>query len=566
MRANDRLRLSSCTVAALPIVNHFLDRLRFAPLLEHHLPPPDPRAQSHPAGALGILLRSLILCRGPLYSLPAWASRMLPQLIGAETPEKLSDDRIGRALDRLFDADRAALLTEFVLGLITEFRIGLKQLHTDATTITLSGLYREADGRAVRGQTTVKAAFGHSKDHRFDLKQLLWFLTVSEDGAVPVHFKVADGNTSESRTHIDNWRTLRQLVGSADFLYIADCKLCSRRSLSYIRAQGGRFITVLPRSRKEDAYFRHWLAGHPPAWQPVVSYTNPVTGAVTDVVQAMDSPLPDPEGYRLIWYHSSAKQDQDAAWRQQQLERAVTELQQLKLKVERSRSRYTTRAGVAEKVEQILAHRGAQRWLRYRIEERQERRFRQEHRGRPGKQTRWRSSVKVRFALSWEPSVKGIEEDALQDGVFPLLTNCRELSMQEVLEAYRCKQPTIEKRHELLKTVLEVRPLFLKNISRIEAFLFLEFVALVVHALIEREIRRAMKRARITMLPLYPEERNCAAPTADRIFELFSHLQLHQLRDGSQIVKTFQPELLPVHEKILELLRIPAAAFRRERA
>jgi transposase len=297
---------------------------------------------------------------------------MLPQLIGAETPEKLSDDRIGRALDRLFDVDRAALLTEFVLGLITEFRIGLKQLHTDATTITLSGLYREADGRAVRGRTTVKAAFGHSKDHRFDLKQL--------------------------------------------------------------------------------------LGGNPPAWQPVVSYTNPVTGAVTDVVQAMDCPLPDPDGYRLIWYHSSAKQDQDAAWRQQQLERAVTELEQLKVKVERSRSLYSTRAGVAEKVEQILAHRGAQRWLRYRIEERRERRFRQEHRGRPGNQTRWRSSVKLRFALSWEPSVKGIEEDALQDGVFPLLTNCRELSMQEVLEAYRCKQPMIEKRHELLKTLLEVRP------------------------------------------------------------------------------------------------------------
>jgi hypothetical protein len=66
MRANDRLQLSSSTVAALPIVNHFLDRLRFAPLLEHHLPPPDPRAQTHPAEALGILLRSLILCRGPL--------------------------------------------------------------------------------------------------------------------------------------------------------------------------------------------------------------------------------------------------------------------------------------------------------------------------------------------------------------------------------------------------------------------------------------------------------------------------------------------------------------------
>lgn len=565
MRATDRLRLSSSTIAALPIVNHFLDRLKLAQLLSKHLPPPDPRTQTHPAEALGILLRSMILSRSPLYSVPEWASQMLPQLLAADPSVKLSDDRIGRALDRLFDLDRSALLTELILTLIAEFHIALKQFHTDATTITLSGQYREADGRAVRGRTTVKAAFGHNKDHRFDLKQLLWFLTVSEDGAVPVHFKVADGNTAESLTHIDNWRTLRHLVGSADFLYIADCKLCSRRALSYIHAQGGRFITVLPRTRKEDARFRHWLAGHSPAWQPIARYANRPRRGEADVVQAMDSPMPDSDGYRLIWYHSSAKQDQDAAWRQQQLERAVSELEQLKVKVERSRSRYTTRAGIAEKVEQILAHRGAQRWLRYRIEERRERRFRQEHRGRPGKETRWRSSVKLRFTLSWEPSSNDIEEDARQDGVFPLLTNCRELSMREVLEAYRCKQPLIEKRHELLKTVLEVRPVFLKSISRIEAFLFLEFVAVITHALIEREIRRAMKRESITKLPLYPEERECAAPTADRIFELFANLQRHQLRDGSRIVKTFLPHLSPVQRRVLDLLGIPTTRFRQER-
>ena len=47
MRATDRLTLSSSTVAALPIVNHFLDRLHFAQLLGKHLPPPDPRTQTH---------------------------------------------------------------------------------------------------------------------------------------------------------------------------------------------------------------------------------------------------------------------------------------------------------------------------------------------------------------------------------------------------------------------------------------------------------------------------------------------------------------------------------------
>jgi len=35
--------------------------------------------------------------------------------IDAEQMGQLSDDRIGRALDRLFDADRGALLTEVVV-------------------------------------------------------------------------------------------------------------------------------------------------------------------------------------------------------------------------------------------------------------------------------------------------------------------------------------------------------------------------------------------------------------------------------------------------------------------
>ena len=51
-----------------------------------------------------------------------------------------------RALDRLFDADRASLLTQLVLGAIREFAIDLDQLHNDSTTLTFSGQYRSSDG------------------------------------------------------------------------------------------------------------------------------------------------------------------------------------------------------------------------------------------------------------------------------------------------------------------------------------------------------------------------------------------------------------------------------------
>jgi hypothetical protein len=69
-------------------------------------------AISH-AQALGVLLRSIVVEREPLYRQQETVHEFAPQLYGlsGEHIQHLSDDRVGRALDRLFDADRAALLT-----------------------------------------------------------------------------------------------------------------------------------------------------------------------------------------------------------------------------------------------------------------------------------------------------------------------------------------------------------------------------------------------------------------------------------------------------------------------
>jgi transposase len=59
------------------------------------------------------------------------------------------------------------------------------------------------------------------------LKQLVWILTVTADGAVPIAFRVADGNTADVTTHIATWDGLVALAGRSDFLYVADSKLAS---------------------------------------------------------------------------------------------------------------------------------------------------------------------------------------------------------------------------------------------------------------------------------------------------------------------------------------------------
>lgn len=556
--------LLSHTVGALPLVNHVLRRLRFTEFLARHLPPPDPRAHVPPLSVLGVLTCNLVLARVPLYGLGEWARAWVPALLGLAPDQEalLHDDRVGRALDRLFDADRRALLTDLVVHMVKEFQVSLTQLHNDSTSLTLHGTYDAATGKLVRGRPTLVVTFGHNKDHRPDLKQLLWILTVSADGAVPVHVKVADGNTEDSTTHVETWEVLRGLVGSPHFLYVADSKLCTRETLKHIHDQGGRFITVLPRSRKEDALFKAWLQTHPPAWEEVARKPHPRwKDGPPDVFRAVASPIPDADGFRLFWYESSHKMERDAQARRAALQTAWKELEEFAARLAGPRPRWHTRAAVADAVERILAARGADRWVSYDVVTVDEATFRQEKRGRPGTNTRWRRRLTRRFRLTWQLREAAIAADARADGLFPLLTNSQDLTAGQILDAYKSKQPLVEQRHDLLKNVAAATPVFLKNISRIEALLFLHFVALLVHALIEREVRTAMAVREIRAVPLYPEDRDCKAPSTDRILEVFGPLQRHLLCQEGRVLQRFDPTLTRLQRTLLSFLGVSPKAF-----
>jgi hypothetical protein len=213
------LDLQSRLLAGLPIVNAFYDRLGIDQLLEQHVPD-DARLRVSPAAALGVVIRNLVMRHAPVYALGEWAGRYDPAVVGlaADETQLLNDDRVGRMLARLFDADRASLLTRLVLDAVASFDIDLSRLHNDSTSLKLSGAYGQADGHERGGKPTPAARYGFSKDHRPDLKQLVWILTVTADGAVPIAFRVADGNTADVTTHIATWDGLVALTGEVTFL------------------------------------------------------------------------------------------------------------------------------------------------------------------------------------------------------------------------------------------------------------------------------------------------------------------------------------------------------------
>ena len=186
--------------------------------------------------------------------------------------------------------------------------------------------------------------------------------------------------------------------------------------------------------------------------------------------------------------------------------------------------------------------------------------YRQERRGRPGAKTRYRRIEKPVFTLTAKVRAETVAYDAATDGCFPLVTNDQQLTPAAVLAAYRY-QPNLERRNHVLKGPQEVAPVYLETPHRIEAILLCHFLAMLAEALIEREIRASMKAQGLTGIPLYPELRNCPAPSAPRILEIFTDLQRHQLHADDEVVQVFEPELTPLQHQVLDLLHVPAAVY-----
>jgi len=325
--------LNTMRVGCLPILNRILKRMRLEQFFFKHLKPDGSRTRLSTPRALLVLVRNLLLSREPIYGIGEWAAHYAPDLLGLD-PKQLAafnDDRLGRALDRLFVSGETNLVMDLVRWVIQEFDLSLDEMHNDSTSVAVFGAYPEAEEEGVQqGQKTVAITYGHSKDHRPDLKQLLYVLTITEDGGVPVYFTTHSGNTVDDKTHCETWDVLRQLVGRPDFLYVADCKLASTSNMKYIHRQGGRFVTVLPATRKEDRQFRSRLSDPDSVtWNHVYDVFDE-RGEVRDTFTVCTEEMLTKEKYRLWWFHSARKARRDESARLSRIERAMSELADLR--------------------------------------------------------------------------------------------------------------------------------------------------------------------------------------------------------------------------------------------
>lgn len=534
----ESLDLQHVRIGSLPVIRKFLTALEVKGILCEALDQPDY------AEALESLVMSALLRPDALYRVGAWANAFEDGLIR----KGLSDDMLGRALDRLFKADRASLLTKLILNAMKNFNIDTSQIHNDSTSVSFSGAYEAHHAKAIQLKR------GHSKDHRPDLKQLVYSLSVTRDGAVPVHFKTYDGNQTDDKTHWEIWQSVRGLLGRSDFLYVADSKLCVAETMRKIDREQGSFVTILPRTRKEVTQFTDDAAASRIRWQQI--HSQRARKGRLDHFEAAEGLFQMQEGYRVYWYRSSEKKLRDKQDRESRI--AVARGQLLHLG-EANRRGPKSEVATRKAAENILSRYKVSDWLRAVVSVEEFERYKQTRKGKASQSSLFKRSIAKVVRVSVVDDIEGQTRSAAMDGIFPLVTN-KNLSSLATLKAYKF-QPALEKRHSLLKSVLNVAPVFLKKNDRIEALMFIYFIAQTVASLLERDLRRSMVQHGIETLPLLPEGRPTRTPTASQVLDRFEHRCRHRLFDKGRPVKTFAEPLSPDQAAVLRLLDISTDAF-----
>ena len=541
-------------VAGVPLIGEIIQRMglrrRLCEAIGQHGNETVPAVDT-----LILLIINLALGKQPLYELEQWVRSLDLRPLGyQDVPKvKMNDDRFGRALDKLYQTDRASLMTRLVMDVVKAFDLKLHQIHNDSTTLKSYGKY---PGRT---ETGFELQRGHSKDHRPDLKQLVYSLSLCSDGAVPVHQKTYSGNRTDDTTHIETWNTLRRIQPKADFLYVADAKLCTDKQLHYIVRRGGRVLTIMPETWAEVPAFKQALRHARKAKKEIWRRLKPGSEIEMEYFSAFTGThLTKKRGYRIHWIYASEKRQRDRQAREQRLRQAEEALATLGAKI--NTRRLKTQQAVQEAVDAILARYQIASFYHVDIDTMRETRRVQIGRGRPGKDTRYRRVVQSVLTLGWRRRPTRLHQEARTDGVFPLLCTDPDLTAKEAIQAYKY-QPRLEKRFSQFKHIHQGAPLLFKRLERIEATMFAFFIALMIQALIERQVRHTMADRKIPALALYPEDRDASHPTTAKIMGIFEEVSTYRLTSSTAGTREFRDDLTETQQIILKLLNIPEEVY-----
>ena len=535
------------------VAREFLQRMQFVETLNELLPWDSKQCAVSPGQRILELVLAMLEDRRALYLMPQiYAERDVELLLGVGVQaEQLNDKALGRALDKLWDADPKRVYSTLCFRAVEAYEVTIDRLHTDTTSVSLEGAYTDQDPAGP------KIALGFSKDLRPDLLQFKVGATVTQEG-IPLAGDVFAGNETDQKWDLAAMTWLESWLGPerrAETLFVADSALVTKDNLEHMAQKGHRFVSRLP-----DSYAYATAARAEALFGPAEKWLD--LGAPAPGKKASHYKLREVSGeiwgrnYRLIVVQSSSlgALKRKTLTRRKTKEREAIERLGRKLARESFSCREDAETALAARLEDL----GPRFWTVQSavvpdlVEP-------QRPRGRPAKDAVPQEPelvFRVQLAVG-EADEAAFERACLWESTFVLISDAAaSYSATDLFLAYR-GEAQVEMAFRWLKSPMRVSPVFLKSNTRIAAFGYVALMAYLVYALVQRAIRSALPAGEVLEI----EGRKTDRPTAQAVFDVVRNAKvLHvQLPDHGRRRVLLTPSAKIT--RILQLLRVPVDAL-----
>ena len=353
----------------------------------------------------------------------------------------MNDDRLYRTLDRLLPHKTA--IEEHLKNRLGElFALEYDLLLYDVTSTYFEGL-AEGNPQAMRG---------HSRDHRPDCKQVLIALVVTREG-MPLSYEVFDGNRVDVTTVEQIVSTMEARFGLANRIWVMDRGMSSRKNLAWLSKTGRRYI--LGAHRNELRRWSHEFTDQQ-GWKTLRE------GVEVKLVREADE--------TFVLCRSEQRRKKEIAMHERFAARIEEGLQSLKRRLNKSR-RALEPGPIERQIGRLLQRnsRAAGRFLVKLVPD---------------------TNLPAQLRLEWTMRANSHDHHSSTEGGYVLRTNVNDWSADTLWQTY-IQLTQAEAAFRIHKTDLSVRPIWHQKKDRVQAHIFVCFLAYVLWKTLEQWQSRA---------------------------------------------------------------------------
>jgi transposase len=526
--------LASYDVDHLGIVAGIIDEIGLVEEIDQLLGTHEQEVLSSGTTVKAMILNALGFVAAPLYLFQEFfVGKATELLLGAGIrPEHLHDDKLGKVLDKLFEADLTRLFVRVALKASEHFGIDRRVMHLDSSSFHVHGQY-EAEPRrsAVSGQEempSITITHGYSREQRPDLKQFVVDLMSVSDADVPLYFRAADGNEADKAVFAELIEDFKEQV-DFDALFVADSALFSQKNLQSLT--GLSWLTRVPQTLNEAKRLLSELDEDDFTVSSVAGYRI----AESQVVYG---------GITQRWLVIASDDAQTRAGKQQRKTLGKQGRAHDKALRALSRRSFHCEQDAKEAVEAFKKTLTLHRLEDVSIVS--EKRYLM--RGRPSADTPFELLYRVQARLLRDEAA--IDDKQVRSGRFILASNVLDserCSNDQLLAEYKAQQSAERGFRFLRDPLFFTSSVFLKTPSRVAALALIMALSLLVYTLGQRLLRHNLAAQEATIR--HQTRKQTSTPTLRWVFQMFQAIHLIVL-DGVRHISNLTKE----RQRILSFL------------